>query len=280
MQAPGACTTPVQLVLVTRPARQAEEWVSKLRAQGVPAQALPLIGIAAAPDVPAVRAAWAAFQTTAAQPGCRPQLMFVSPNAASCFFAALAAPEAPQAEGLNWPATARALATGPGTVAALRAAGVPRAAILAPDEAAQQFDSEALWARMAQEAWAQQPVWIARGDGGRDWLAQTLSAAGAPVSFVQAYARSAPQWGLPQRAVLAQALAQPHSTRWLISSSEALAHLPGLLAEHAPQQTVDWALATALASHPRIASSCERFGFGRVQSLRPTLQAVLDALAA
>lgn len=267
-------TTPVQTVrvLVTRPAPQAADWVSKLHAHGVTtARALPLLGIAEAPDAAAVHVAWAAWVAAANDPAQRPQLMFVSPNAARCFFQALGTPPV-------WPTQARALATGPGTVAALIAAGVPAQAILSPAPDAGQFDSETLWARMAHENWSQQPTWIVRGDGGRDWLAHTLRNAGAEVQFVQAYARTAPHWGAAEQALLHQALAQPERTVWLISSSEALDHLPGLLATHAPAAVPDWAWACAVASHPRIAQRCERFGFGRVRCISPTLEAVLDTL--
>lgn len=261
-----------RLVLVTRPAQQAAEWVSKLGAQGVGAQALPLIGIAEAPDAAAIRQAWQAFREHAAEPGQRPQLMFVSPNAARCFFEALSS--APW----HWPATARALATGPGTVAALRAAGVPQAAIVAPAATAAQFDSEHLWALIAGEDWPHQPTWIVRGEGGRGWLAETLRQAGATVAFVQAYARSAPQWGAAEVALLHAALARPAQAVWLISSSEALDHLPALLAQHAADLRTDWSAATALASHPRIAERCRGWGFGRVVEIRPTPQAVAQAL--
>ena len=51
--------------LVTRPLAQALDWCERLRALGVDAQALPLIDIAASPDVTAL-AAW--FSTLAGGP--------------------------------------------------------------------------------------------------------------------------------------------------------------------------------------------------------------------
>lgn len=272
-------------VLVTRPAQQAPAWVDKLRALGLPAQALPLLGIEGAADPHAVATAWQATQAAAAQldpsgpsnpPSLHPQLMFVSPNAAQCWHQALIQVGAWQ----GWPEAVRALATGPGTVAALRQAGVPAHQIVAPDEAARQFDSEALWARIQHEDWPHQPTWIVRGEGGRDWLATTLRAAGASVAFVQAYARSAPQWQAQEVACLRAALAEPEASAWLISSSEALEHLPGLLARHAPEWVPRWAAATAVASHPRIAANCRAWGFGRVLEARPTPEAVAQALQA
>ncbi|HSI57881.1 MAG TPA: uroporphyrinogen-III synthase [Ideonella sp.] len=252
------------LALVTRPEPQAGQWVSKLRARGLRAEALPLITIVAAPDPDAVRAMYRCV-AAAAIAAEQPLVMFVSPNAAARFFECLA--------GLpGWPAGALAAATGPGTVAALRSAGVPGEAIVAPAAQAAQFDSEALWQLLREQPWAGRPVWIVRGDGGRDWFAETLRASGAQVAFVQGYARRGPQLGGPQQALLAQALAQPQTVRWLLSSSESVGHL-GALAPGA-----DWAAATALASHPRIAESARALGFGRVIELRPTVEAVVAAM--
>src|SRR5262249_55325996 len=111
----------------------------------------------------------------------------------------------------------RAGATGPGTVAALRAAGVPEAAIVAPPATAAQFDSEALWACIAGWAWHDRPVLIVRGNGGRDWLADRLRAAGARVVFVQAYARAAPTLDDAGRALIEATLAEPGRWAWMFS---------------------------------------------------------------
>jgi uroporphyrinogen-III synthase len=55
---------------------------------------------------------------------------------------------------------------------------------------------------------------------------------------------------------------------WLLSSSEAAGHLLGL----APQ--ADWSGAVAIATHPRIAQAAGVLGFGRVDVVAPTPQAV------
>ena len=259
-------TAPARCALVTRPRAQGEEWQRRLAALGVQAELLPLIDIAPAPDPAALRQ-W--FDTLAGGPP-RPAslVMFVSPNAASGLFAALPS-------GWQWPAGLLAAATGPGTSAALRAAGVPAEAIVAPPTETTQFDSEALWAVLAPRfAWAGRRVAIVRGDGGRDWLAQQLAAEGAEVEFMQAYARIAPRWGEPERALLARALAQPAEFAWLLSSSEALGHLRAL----APK--ADWSGALALASHPRIAATARSLGFGQVVEISPTPEAAAQALAA
>lgn len=251
------------LAIVTRPEPQASQWVSKLRAQGVPARALPLLEISPAPDAAAVRAALAPLTAGDA-------VMFVSPNAASACLACLGGltDAGALAGAWPWPPGLLAAATGPGTVAVLRQHGVPAEAIVAPAADAAQFDSEHLWQQLRQRPWAGRRALIVRGDGGRDWLADTWREAGAQLSFVQAYARSAPVWTAEQRAVRDQALAEPDSAVWLLSSSEAVDHLPGL----APG--ADWSGATAVASHPRIAERAWALGFGRVFDVKPTAEAV------
>jgi len=248
-------------VLVVRPRAQAVDWVAALAALGVAARALPLIAIQPAPDAASVAQAFAAVAASTAQP----LLVFVSPNAVHGFFEAAGAPA--------WPREAWAAATGPGSVAALRERGVPDDRIVAPDAAAAQFDSEALWSRIAAWPWAGRPAWIVRGNGGRDWLAEQLRAAGAEVHVVQSYARAAPSLTADERALLDAALAEPARWIWMFSSSEAIANLEAL----APGAV--WHCGRALASHPRIAERARALGFGDVGIVAPSPAAVAAALA-
>ena len=257
-------------VLVVRPRAQAIAWVDELAALGVAARALPLIEILPAPDAARVEAAFAQVEASVAAP----VLVFVSPNAVLGFFAAVASARGVGAPAPAWPTHARAAATGPGTVAALRECGVPGECIVAPAAAAEQFDSEALWAQVADWPWAARSVWIVRGNGGRDWLGQQLRDAGADVRVVQSYARVAPALDDGERALLAQALAEPVRWIWMFSSSEAIAHLQAL----APDAR--WDAARALASHPRIAERATALGFGAVAIVAPSTAAVAAAVSA
>lgn len=241
--------------LVTRPQPQADEWAVRLRAEGLAAEALPLLAIAPAPDPAGVRTALGRLPATAL-------VMFVSPNAVTQALAC--------APGWAWPAGLRAAAVGPGTVAALRAAGVPAAAITAPT--APPYESESLWALLAGEAWAGRAVLIVRGDGGREWLGERLRTAGAAVQAVQAYGRGDPVWSVAERACAQAALAAPAAHCWLLSSSEAVGALARLL------PGADWAASQAIASHARIAQAAQAAGFGRVRVVPPELAAVRDAL--
>jgi uroporphyrinogen-III synthase len=243
-------------LIVTRPAAQAGAWVAGLQALGLDAAALPLISIGPPAEAAPVHAAWARLPTYAL-------VMFVSANAVQHFFAL-----APGA----WPAGVRAGSTGPGTSAALRACGVPEAALVEPAAEAPSFDSEALWARLAGEDWQGQRVLVVRGEAGRDWLADTLQGRGATVDFVAAYCRRPPQPDAAAHALLAQALADPSAHLWLFSSSEAVAHLLALA------RGADWAASRAVASHPRIAQAARDAGFGRVDLAAPTPAAVAALL--
>jgi uroporphyrinogen-III synthase len=249
------------LLIVTRPAAQAAPWVQALHALGQKAAALPLIEIGPPEDTAAVHTAWAGLGGDAL-------VMFVSANAVQHFFALAPA-------GLRWPPGLRAACTGPGTAAALRAAGVPAAQVVQPPDDAASFDSETLWALLAHEDWAGRRVRVVRGEEGRDWLAETLRGRGATVEFVAAYRRHAPVLDSAGAALLAQALAAPAAHLWVFSSSEAVGHLATL----APQAR--WNAARALASHPRIAQAAQDLGFGQVRLLpAPTPAAVAAAAQA
>jgi len=254
--------TALPTVLVVRPRAQADAWVADLAALGVAARALPLIDIRPAPQPARVAEAFAAVAASNAQP----VLVFVSPNAVHGFFDAAAA--------TGWPGQAWAACTGPGTAAALRERGVPAGRIVAPDADAAQFDSETLWALIADWPWAARPVWIVRGNGGRDWLGDRLRAAGADVRVVQSYGRALPSLAPEERALLDAALADPGRWRWMFSSSEAIDNLQALV------PSAQWDDSAALASHPRIAERARRLGFGAVATIAPTPAAVAAALVA
>lgn len=241
------------VVIVTRPQREAESWAAGLQAQGVRTKILPLINIAPLPDAHELQQAWQSVPEHLA-------VMFVSANAVRFFMA-----ERPA--GLNLRAC-RAWSTGPGTQAALLDCGWPSDQIDSPDANASQFDSEALWARVADflanavQAEQQVTVLIVRGaDGqgqlaGRDWLVQKLEDSGVKVQQVVAYVRQAPELSSAQKLQVASALT--NGSWWLFSSSEAAMHLRQACPEASLEQ------ARALATHPRIAKRLQDSGWGRV----------------
>ncbi|HQS30459.1 MAG TPA: uroporphyrinogen-III synthase [Polaromonas sp.] len=281
-------------VIVTRPERESRQWVEQLQRAGFAAEALPLIeiGPAASPaDVQALQQAWQSLATYAA-------CLFVSGNAVHYFFKqnrsaaqvipaqaaiktiATMATEAPPV----LPAGLRFMAPGPGTAAALRAAGVPATQIDGPAADAQQFDSQALWQAAGGRDWRGSRVLIVRGQSlagphgeatdsaaapGRDWIARQWTSAGATVDFLRVYLRRAPQPGPAQRQ-LALSAGRDGSV-WLLSSSEAVHNLASFGA-------IDLRRARALATHPRIAEAARAAGWGLVVESRPQLEDITQAL--
>jgi uroporphyrinogen-III synthase len=301
-------------VLVTRPAAQAGDWVARLQAEGIPAAALPLMGIVPVDDPLPVAAAWRAL------PG-HDLAMFVSPNAVAHFLAR-------RPPGCDWPATLLAAAPGPGTSAALREAGVPVGQIVEPAADAPSFDSESLWAQLRLRGpWAGRSVLIVRGGAeaedrgprgdapaappaaqaggeaeeggvGREWLSLTLRGEGARVQALATYRRGLPPWGDEERAMWRQARAAPRGHLWWFSSSEAIGHLQTLAALHgsnlpgtgavaaahpgagAGVGAAPWVDSPALATHPRIAEAAREAGFGQVIEVAPRADAIVAAVRA
>ncbi|MEO8248766.1 MAG: uroporphyrinogen-III synthase [Burkholderiales bacterium] len=255
-------------LIVTRPADEATQWVAKLAARGFDAAALPLIEIAPALDLQALRAAQVRLDRYHA-------VFFVSGNAVSHFFEQKAASSLVVTSFIA--TKTRAWAPGPGTAGALMAAGVPEERVDSPAAHAAQFDSEALWSVVQQQIAPGGRVLIVRGsdDGatpaGRDWLARQLDGAGIQVDQVAAYRRSAPAWTDAERALARSALTSTNAI-WLFSSSQAIANLQALL-----PRTI-CGDAGAIATHPRIARSARAAGFGVVYESRPSLDAVCASI--
>ncbi|RST52131.1 uroporphyrinogen-III synthase [Variovorax sp. MHTC-1] len=248
-------------VIVTRPAREATRWVAELRAAGLEAVALPLIAIEPLDDPAQLQAARERLPDYDA-------LMFVSAAAAEHFFRAGGA--------LPSAVRQRFWATGPGTRSALQEAGVPASAIDAPPADAEQFDSEALWARVQSQVRPGARVLIVRGGDasgqptGRDWLAREIAAAGGVCDAVVAYRRLIPSLGAAERRAAAEAAAG--RAIWLFSSSEAIANLCNAL------PATSWRSARAVATHARIAEAARNAGFGTVRVSSPGLAALVASI--
>ena len=257
------------VVVVTRPAQEARAWVQRLEEAGWSAQSLPLIEISAAPDNAQLVSARESF--------CRNDaVMFVSAQAVQQFWS-----------GFDWPAclSTRVWAPGPGTATALLRHGIPADRIDQPAHDADQFDSEALWAKVADQVNPGHRLLVVRGataaadnwsdkaeqrGNGREWLANQCRAAGGEVAWCVAYERRAPVWDVDMR-VRAAALVYPQAV-WLLSSTEAVNNLKALCPD------VDWGNARALATHQRIADAARKLGFGEVHCTRPAVADVLHGL--
>lgn len=270
-------------ILITRPEPEAAQWVAALQARGIAAQALPLIDISAPSDAATLARLHGA--QAAVGHGDYHAIMVVSGQATRQFFG----PEVLQKLALL-AATGqvpRIWAPGPGTARSVEALGVAPSQIDQPRADASQFDSEALWSQVRPQISPGFRVLIVRGSNedqssastsqgnlqpegaGREWLAQQLQQAGAQVDKVVAYQRTAPVFTPEQQALAAQAAHD--GSIWLLSSSQAVAHLQTL-------RPAAWQQARALATHPRIAAAAQALGFGTVGQCRPALKEVAASI--
>ncbi|MBP6115481.1 MAG: uroporphyrinogen-III synthase [Neisseriaceae bacterium] len=164
-------TAPAKAVLVTRPKNQAAQLMRLLAEAGfLPLWASPIAIVPEAQALAALPAQLAAADV----------VFFVSPSAVEMAASAIDLSRyQPQ-----WVAVGQATAT------ALRAEGV--ASVWAPEQG---HDSEAVLALPLWAEWAKRPhpakILIVRGQGGRPWLAEALSAAGHDVRFAEVYQRQA-----------------------------------------------------------------------------------------
>ena len=254
-------------VIITRPLAQARPLAARVAALGRPVELLPLLDIEALPDQGPLQAALALLCAAPAA-GAAPYYAlaaFVSPNAIDAAFAHLDA----------WPAGVTLAVLGEGSRAALAAHGITpdQADIVSPSDSAHS-DSEHLLQTLDLAALRGRRVLLIRGESGRELMADGLRAAGALVDVVAAYRRSVPALTPALAATLRRLLAQQND--WIITSSEALRGLLGLLEEmdraapdpaaSAAQQSnvVNMQQQHLIVPHARIAETANKLGFSRL----------------
>jgi len=132
-----------------------------------------------------------------------------------------------------------------------------------------QWDSEGLWSELQalNWDWSSKKVIIFKGEGGRDWLAETLKQAGAQVEAFSVYTRvpldlNSSAWNDVHEMDFAKSL-------WLLTSSEAVRYLG--------QAKLPLDLATAICPHHNIADAAEQIGFGEVFTCEPGDEALIAA---
>ncbi|OAJ51971.1 uroporphyrinogen-III synthase [Paraburkholderia ginsengiterrae] len=245
-------------VVITRPAGQSNELITRLAAAGIATLDFPLIDIAPVTDDAPLRAALASLERYAL-------VVFVSPNAVDHAFAR---------SDTIWPHALRVGVVGPGSVQALARHGVaePAYQVISPpsgtDEDTARFDSEGLFAAIETALGVAglegKRVLIVRGDGGREWLAERLREAGAEVETVAAYRRLVPEPSIGGWARVHALLAgEPHA--WLLTSSEGVRNLHELAQDHLTADEIAQLKRAALvAPHPRIAQTARALGFDSI----------------
>lgn len=285
---------PRPTVVVTRPAGQSRQLTEALSAAGLDVLGFPLLAIGPVADDGPLRAALAQLADFAL-------VIFVSPNAVAFALDALAQVQnkpAPQ-----WPESVPVAVVGPASVAALAERGIaaPAHRVIAPagcttgheadngdaanggDSAEARFDSEALWQQLEAQLDAGtldgRQVLIVRGNGGRDWLAERLRAAGAEVRAVEAYRRSIPTPGSMQWQAVGDGLkpgAPPLA--WLLTSSEAVRNLDAMARQAlSPQELASLRQVQCIAPHARIAEQAAALGFSHVLRAAPGDEGLLAA---
>ena len=139
------------------------------------------------------------------------------------------------------------------------------------------WDSEGLWKELQslQWNWQNKKVVIFKGEGGRDWLADTLTKAGATVEAISTYTRvpldlDNPSWQLVREMDLSKSL-------WLLTSSEAVRYLAEVMKDQFIQNLNS---ASALCPHHNIADAAELIGFGEVFTSEPGDEALIKSTLA
>ena len=234
-------------VVITRPRQQAEPLARAVAALGRTPLILPLLDISPLADVAPLRAALADLRRYAL-------VAFVSPNAVDAAFAHVAA----------WPPEVALAVVGEGSRAALARHGIEgeRYRIHAPRDPTRS-DSEHLLQALDTGALRGRKVLVVRGETGREVLPDALRAAGVDVETVAAYRRAVPSLNADLAASL-RALLDARND-WIITSSEALRGLAGLVAQ------LDGGASVAklqqqhlIVPHARIAETASALGFNAV----------------
>ena len=257
-------------IVITRPSGQARQLSEALQANllnsGFTPEAspqiisLPLLTIAPKGDDVLVGQIRKALKTA-------DLAIFVSPNAIECAMRLLEQ----SWQGLSDKSVPIGVMGG-SSMAALKNHGIgiegsPTKVILPQNNT--QWDSEGLWLELQtlNWDWSSKRVIIFKGEGGRDWLAETLKNAGVHVEAFSVYARvpldlSSPAWNAIHEMDFAQSL-------WLLTSSEAVRYLG-----HAK---LPLELAAAICPHHNIADAAKQIGFGAVLTCEPGDEALIAA---
>jgi len=172
-------------------------------------------------------------------------LVFVSPTAVEHGRAVLDA---------LLPVSVKVAAVGHATARALQELGL--AEVIAPSDAA---DSEALAALPEMQQVKGKRILIIRGEGGRNWLADTLRARGAVVDYLECYRRVRPE---VDAAPLAARILNGGIAALTITSREALDNLLAMLPADA--RTPVLALPMFVV-HPRLAEHARALGAREIQ---------------
>jgi uroporphyrinogen-III synthase len=193
---------------------------------------------------------------------------FVSPNAF------LMCDQLFKKHHLKWPSHLHIAVVGGGSEQSIIDSGISFQEIVKPTDASA-WDSEGLWQALqnAQANWQDCRMVMIHGEGGRNFLLEHLTEAGALIEEFSVYQRQAlslddPAWKLldPKQASL-----------WVFNSSQA----GDFLAKRLPQLGIDPSFLShdkAIVSHPRIDAKIQEIGFGSVDMIEPGDEELIKTL--
>jgi len=138
----------------------------------------------------------------------------------------------------------------------------------------EQWDSEGLWQELQtlDWDWKTKKIIIFKGEGGREWLSDTLVKTGAKVEAISTYTRvpldlDNPAWHAIHEMDFSKSL-------WLLTSSEAVRYLGQVVKDQFPAGLQS---ASALCPHHNIADTAQMIGFGEVFTTEPGDEALIKA---
>ncbi|HUO44054.1 MAG TPA: uroporphyrinogen-III synthase [Burkholderiales bacterium] len=188
--------------------------------------------------------------------------VFISPSAVDMAFDLIGPRRA-------WPPALPVAAVGAGSVRALRRHGIT--GVIAPVE---RFDSEALLELPPLQSVRGKNIVIFRGVGGRELLAETLTARGARTEYAECYRRVKPDL---DPAVLYEAWARGELHAITATSSAALRNVAELVG---PRGAAQFRATPCFVSHPRIGEAARSLGMSEVIVTGQGDQALVDGLIA
>ena len=193
---------------------------------------------------------------------------FVSPNAF------LMCDQLLKKHNLKWPSHLHVAVVGGGSEKSIVDAGISFQQIVKPTDASA-WDSEGLWQALqqAQADWQDCRMVMIHGEGGRNFLLEHLTEAGAHIEEFSVYQRQAlslehPAWKL---------LDPTQISLWVFNSSQA----GDFLGIRLPELGIDSSFLRhdkAIVSHPRIGAKMQQLGFGSVDMIEPGDEELIKTL--
>lgn len=241
-------------VVVTRPAHQAQNLAHLIESAGGEAILFPVLEIIDTGDLRLLNNLIARLDEFDVA-------IFISPNAVNKALNLIRAQR-------QLPPQLMIAAIGKGSRKELERCGI--AQIISPEK---QFDSESLLALSLFQDMHGKRVVIFRGEGGREFLGETLVSRGATIEYAECYRRSIPR---ADTAPLLHRWARDEIHAVTITSSESLHNLFDLMGKSGQQ----WLKKTPLfVSHERIAQAARKMGLTQVFVTPPGDEGLITGLS-